>query len=70
MNSILQLKGQFEQQNGAPGGGKRNIPVGGSVQVEHLIDLRNDLRSLLSYWSGQQRQLSELHTSRQITFLP
>lgn len=53
MNSILQLKGQFEQQNGAPGGGKRNIPVGGSVQVEHLIDLRNDLRSLLSYWSGQ-----------------
>ena len=53
MNSILQLKGQFEQQSGNPGGGKRNIPVGRFVESKHLVSLRNDLRSLLSYWTGQ-----------------
>ena len=51
MNSILQLKGQFEQHSGIPGGGKRNVPVGGSVESAHILDLINDLRSLQTYWS-------------------
>ena len=46
MNSILQLKGQFEQHSGNPGGGKRNIPVGGFVESTHILDLINDLYSL------------------------
>ncbi|MCR4615337.1 MAG: S8 family peptidase [Clostridiales bacterium] len=53
MNSILQLKGQFEQQRGSSSGGKRNLPAGGYVESKHLIDLRNELNSLLVYWSGE-----------------
>jgi len=53
MNSILQLKGQFEQQSGYQGGGKRNIPAGKFVESKHLCNLKKDLESLLKYWSGQ-----------------
>lgn len=51
MNSILQLKGQFEHQSGNSGGGKRNIPVGRFVESAHILSLINDLRSLQTYWS-------------------
>ena len=51
MNSILQLKGSFEQHSGNPGGGKRNIPVGGFVASTHILDLISDLRSLQIYWN-------------------
>lgn len=51
MNSILQLKGQFEHQSGNSGGGKRNIPVGGFVESAHILSLINDLRALQTYWS-------------------
>ena len=50
MNSILQLKGQFEQQSGNPGGGKRNLPVGRYVEAKHVVELINDLKSLQVYW--------------------
>lgn len=53
MNSILQLKGQFEQQSGSQGGRKRNIPAGKFVESKHLCNLKKDLESLLIYWSGQ-----------------
>lgn len=53
MNSILQLKGQFEQHSGTPGGGKRNLPVGQDVEVEHITNLINDLNGLLLYWSSR-----------------
>ena len=51
MNSILHLKGQFEQHSGNPGGGKRNIPVDGFVESTHILDLINDLYSLQTYWN-------------------
>lgn len=51
MNSILQLKGQFEHNSGKTGGSKRNIPVGKFVESAHILDLINDLRSLQNYWS-------------------
>lgn len=51
MNSILQLKGQFEHNSGKTGGSKRNIPVGKFVESAHILDLINDLRSLQTYWS-------------------
>ena len=51
MNSILQLKGQFEHNNGKSGGSKRNIPVDKFVESDHILDLINDLHSLQTYWS-------------------
>ena len=54
MNSILQLKGQFEQQSGNPGGGKRNLPVGRYVEAKHVVELINDLKSLQVYWKKQR----------------
>lgn len=51
MNSILQLKGQFEHNSGKTGGSKRNVPVGKFVKSAHILDLINDLRSLQTYWS-------------------
>lgn len=50
MNSILQLKGQFDQHSGKPGGGKRNIPVGGKVNSAHITSLIKDMLSLQVYW--------------------
>lgn len=54
MNSILQLKGQFEQQSGKSGGGKRNLPVGRCVESGHISDLINDLEALFIYWKDRQ----------------
>lgn len=51
MNSILQLKGQFEHNSGKTRGSKRNIPVCKFVESAHILDLINDLRSLQNYWS-------------------
>lgn len=51
MNSILQLKGQFEQHSGTPGFGKRNLPVGKSVKADHVSALISDLVSLQTYWN-------------------
>lgn len=50
MNSILQLRGQFDHHRGNPGGGKRNLPVGRHVDAEHIQSLINDLQSLQIYW--------------------
>lgn len=50
MNSILQLKGQFEQQSGKSSGGKRNLPVGQHVKRDHVIELIHDLETLMVYW--------------------
>ena len=52
MNSILQLKGQFEHQNGKPGGGKRNLPVGQHLERNHVIKLLADLDALQVYWKN------------------
>ena len=51
MNSILQLKGQFDHHRGKSGGGKRNVPVGKFVESAHILDLINDLQSLQTYWN-------------------
>ena len=50
MNSILQLKGQFEQQSGNFSGGKRKLPVGSCVESKHIFELIDDLKSLQVYW--------------------
>lgn len=50
MNSILELKGPFQQQSNQSGFGAANLPAGKSVKVSHLIDLRDQLHRLLDYW--------------------
>lgn len=50
MNSILQLKGQFQYQPNDNRFGKTNMPVGKSVKVSHLKDLHKQLSSILAYW--------------------
>ena len=50
MNSILELKGQFQQQSNQNGFGPANLPKGKSVKAAHLIELRDQLNRLLVYW--------------------
>lgn len=50
MNSILQLKGQFQSQPNPLGFGPTNIPVGTFVDGSHLETLRSQLNSILNFW--------------------
>lgn len=50
MNSVLQLKGQFQQKKNAGGGFDKNIPAGKSVKSEHLKVLQTQLNSVLQFW--------------------
>ena len=50
MNSILQLKGQFQSNKNPNGFGPSNIPVGQSVDATHLQALKGQLYNILKYW--------------------
>lgn len=50
MNSVLQLKGQFQQKKNPGGGFVKNIPAGKSVTSEHLKTLQTQLNSILHFW--------------------
>lgn len=50
MNSILQLKGQFEHKKNPNGYGPTNLPVGASVSSAHIFDLKNQLTKILIFW--------------------
>ena len=50
MNSILQLKGQFEHKKNSAGFGPTNLPVGGSVTSNHINKLRQQLIKILDFW--------------------
>lgn len=50
MNSILQLKGQFDHKKNTNQFGSTNLPVGKSVTSLHIDDLRNELISILNFW--------------------
>ena len=45
MNSILQLKGRFEQRS------NRSRPKGKSVSASHLRELEKQLERILVYWT-------------------
>lgn len=51
MNNILQLKGQFEHKKNGQSFGRPNLPSGCSVHAEHIIDLKDELESILERWS-------------------
>lgn len=50
MNSILQLKGRFEQRPNRSRPGAPKLPKGKSVSSSHLIELSDQLKRILEYW--------------------
>lgn len=50
MNSLLQLKGIFEQENRSSSFGPVALPTKGVVTSEHLIKLKNNLVELKKFW--------------------
>ena len=60
MNDILQLKGQFEQKGRNNKPGPSNIPKGKSVQVDHLIELKDDLESVYRFWEANTLKINPL----------
>jgi len=50
MNSILQLKGQYQYSKNNSQFGPINIPKGTSVHAAHLIDLKNQLVRIKDFW--------------------
>ena len=53
MNTVLQLKGHFEQRNTPNRPGPRNLPAGQEVKVSHVVDLMNQLSNLAQFWSDK-----------------
>ena len=54
MNEILQLKGPLQSgPNPSRGGGLRKLPPKGSVSLEHIRELRKQLKKVLDFWSQQ-----------------
>ncbi len=54
MNNILQLKGQFQQRKNMSPFGPTNLPKGASVTVEHIVELKQQLISILIFWEKNQ----------------
>ncbi len=50
MNSILQLKGQFEHKKNQRGFGSVNLPSGCYVTSEHIFELKSELEGILQRW--------------------
>ena len=53
MNSLLQLKGHFEQRSNPNRPGPRNLPAGQEIKVSHVSDLRKQLAELAVFWSDK-----------------
>lgn len=51
MNSILQLKGRFEQRSNRSRPGSPKLPKGKSVSASHLRELEKQLERIFVYWT-------------------
>ena len=51
MNSILQLKGRFEQRSNTTRPGPANLPKGKSVSSSHIRTLKTQLEEILVHWT-------------------
>lgn len=60
MNEILQLKGRFEQKDFGNKPGPSNIPKDKFVSIEHLIDLKKDLRNVSVFWEKEKLLIKPL----------
>ena len=64
MNDILKLTGHFEQRKNPNKPGPRNLPANQKIKVSHIIDLRNQLIEIDSYWKDKtlfQKALVSVH---------
>lgn len=52
MNSILQLKGRFEQRPNSSRPGLPKLPKGKKVSSTHLLELSDQLKRILQYWES------------------
>lgn len=50
MNSILQLKGRFEQRHNGSTPGLPKLPKGKTVTSDHLKELAQQILTILRYW--------------------
>lgn len=57
MNSILQLKGQFQQRANMSRPGKPELPKNSLVHASHIRQLQKQLQDILIYW----KQNTEIH---------
>lgn len=53
MNDILQLKGKFEQRKNKAGFGPPKLPKGSKVTSSDILNLKNDLIAMESFWKNQ-----------------
>ena len=53
MNSLLQLKGHFEQRSNPNRPGPRNLPTGQEINVSHVSDLKMQLSELAAFWADK-----------------
>lgn len=53
MNSLLQLKGHFEQRSNPNRPGPRNLPAGKEINVSHVSDLKMQLFELSAFWADK-----------------
>lgn len=53
MNTVLQLKGHFEQRSNPNRPGPRNLPAGQEIKAAHILDLKNQLSELINFWSDK-----------------
>ena len=53
MNSLLQLKGHFEQRSNPNRPGPRNLPAGQEIKASHVYDLKRQLSELTVFWSDK-----------------
>lgn len=52
MNNILQLKGRFEQRPNSSRPGSPKLPKGKSVTSDHLMQLAQQISTILLYWKN------------------
>ena len=53
MNNILQLKGQFQKRKASGSFGPINLPKGKTVNVEHVLKLKDQLQDIISFWNQE-----------------
>lgn len=57
MNNVLVLKGKFDSKPNTAGGGGTNLPVGATVSVEHIQNLKRQLERILVFWNKTENQI-------------
>lgn len=52
MNDSVRLKGDFFQKSSSGKPGPAQLPKGGSVMTQHLIELKGNIKALIEFWQG------------------